>query len=758
MTTTGIDSGYSVRGILAFRLKILLAMTGLAVAPAALAAPAPSLPNLTGIVTDLPTAIALGKALFWDQQAGSNGPACAGCHFHAGADTRLKNQLSPGFNDITKGLNGDSTFGSQYSDTSQILPGQMPSGALAGPNYTLTAADFPLHQPVDETNRNSALRTTTNDRVSSQGMFDQQFLGVLPLGLNDICTKANPTVFNAGSFAARQVEPRNTPSVVNAAFSQRQFWDGRANNMFNGVGVFGMRDIYGDPNKRLIVLDASNNPQLGYLQLQDASLASQAVAPPVSAREMSCNGRSFRDVGRKLLLTVPLLQQTVSKTDSVLGPYASSSGHGLALQYLYATLVKRAFDRKYWAAPGLYDIVGGKLVKSSKGYTQMETNFSMFWGIAIMLYESTLISQQSEYDSLLATGDLIVPSAGNLNLDCEASANVDPLLARGCKIFNRFPPGFGPPPADGVNGAGCALCHGGPVFTEAAKPAGTLFTPFLTPPFPDVNGNLDIRDNGFANIGVQPVFSDQMLGRTDDYGNPLSYARQYKTGVVLDPFLQAAIADGVSVPPVFASVTKLEVDGASKIPGLRNVALTPPYFSWGGYSSLRQVMKVYNRGLSRRDITGAGDFNAHGSACVSGDSSGSGPDGNQPWPVTVSDCNTNTTGVIVPLGLLDCDANGVVTCDVANDDLSAVVRFMTSLTDPRVQCDQAPFDHPSLTVFAGEQATNSHYDGEAVDVSFVLPAVGAAGYASNSGYCIPNAGDLFAPGMQARSGGPKASP
>jgi len=466
-------------------------------------------------------------------------------------------------------------------------------------------------------------------------------------------------------------------------------------------------------------------------------------------------------LGRKLLLTVPLLQQTVSKTDSVLGPYASKGGQGLALQYLYATLVTKAFDRKFWAAPGLYDIVGGQLVKSPKGYTQMETNFSMFWGIAIMLYESTLVSTQSEYDSLLATGQLIVPSAGNVNFDCVVtSPNVDPLLARGCKIFNRFPAFFGgPPPADNVNGAGCALCHGGPMFTEAAKPAGASFAPFLSP-VPDVNFNLDIRDLGFANIGVRPTFSDRMLGGTDDYGNPLSYGRQYKTGVILDPFLQQAVNTAGGVDPLITGgiATKLEVDGASKIPGLRNVALTPPYFSWGGYESLRQVMKVYNRGLNRRDIKAAGSIDAHGSACTSGDSSGSGPDGNQPWPVSTSDCNTNTTGLAVPLGLLDCDANGVVTCDVANDDLSALVRYMKSLTDPRVQCDRAPFDHPSLKVITGEAATDSNNDGKADDLSFVLPAVGAAGYSSDSGYCIPNAGDLFAPGMQSRSGGAKALP
>jgi cytochrome c peroxidase len=45
-------------------------------------------------------AIALGKALFWDQAAGSDGQACASCHFNAGADSRTRNQLNPGFRAI----------------------------------------------------------------------------------------------------------------------------------------------------------------------------------------------------------------------------------------------------------------------------------------------------------------------------------------------------------------------------------------------------------------------------------------------------------------------------------------------------------------------------------------------------------------------------------------------------------------------------------------------------------------------------------
>ena len=54
-------------------------------------------PNLSEFVRDPATALALGKALFWDMQVGSDGiQACASCHFRAGADPQSKNQVSPG--------------------------------------------------------------------------------------------------------------------------------------------------------------------------------------------------------------------------------------------------------------------------------------------------------------------------------------------------------------------------------------------------------------------------------------------------------------------------------------------------------------------------------------------------------------------------------------------------------------------------------------------------------------------------------------
>jgi cytochrome c peroxidase len=737
-------------------------------------------------------AVVLGKALFWDEQVGSHRVACASCHFVAGADTRLRNQLSPGFNDITFGPAGDTTFGSERSDTGTVLPGHMPSGATADSNYTLVAADLPLHRLADESNRNAPIISTTNDRISSQGEYSAHFGFVRPFGLPDACGPADASIFHAGMYPARQVEPRNSPTFHNAAFNFRNFWDQRANNLFNGVGPFGLRDVLGDEpddprnNNRIVVFE-HGHARLTYLQVENDSLASQAMAPPVSAKEMSCDGRTFPDVGRKLLLTFPLLYQHVSSHDSVLGPYAGPLT-GLRFPYTYELLIMMTFEPKYWALPGRYRIVHGHLQADPHGYTQMELNFSMFWGLAVAAYESTTISDRSEFDDLQASGRLVMtpsfaPAGPGIGTCTSPTGDVDPLLLRGCTIFARLNPSpFLPTPPDGIRGGNCFVCHNAPagapapgaqpLLSEGAIQDGQAFSLFLT--VTDENQVNDLRDSGAATIGLRDVVSDLMTGGNDPYGNPLSFARQYwnyldgKPGAVLDPPLARLIAAGGAPARVGGPTTppgtflKLEADGAAKAPTLRNVALTPPYFSWGGYPSLRQVLKTYNRGMNRRDIAGAGSPDAHGSPCTHGDDSGSGPDGNHAWPFSGDDCNTNTTGLIVPLGLSDCDANGSpnAACTahgdtVDTDDLAALSRFLKSLTDRRVQCDQAPFDHPELHVIDGQRPTDFNHDGLADDIIVDFPAVGAGGYAPGSGYCIPNEGDLFAPGMQARSGGPR---
>src|SRR6187455_3240637 len=87
--------------------------------------PVPVPPGLNDFVADADMARALGKALFWDMQVGSDGvQACASCHFRAGADPRSKNQLSPG---LRKSPTPDVSF-----------------TTAGGPNAQLKASDFPL--------------------------------------------------------------------------------------------------------------------------------------------------------------------------------------------------------------------------------------------------------------------------------------------------------------------------------------------------------------------------------------------------------------------------------------------------------------------------------------------------------------------------------------------------------------------------------------------------------------------------------------
>lgn len=464
----------------------LMTFTSVAVAqtPSSLArASRPEPSNLGSFVQDRAATIALGKALFWDMRVGSDAKtACASCHFHAGADPRSKNQLS-------RGPNGTSF-------------------AFGGPNYQLKAGDFPFHQFSDPNNRDSAVIRSLAAVSSSQGVFRENFSSVVPGQAEDNRQVVYDPVFHVGAVNTRQVEPRNTPSVINAVFNLRNFWDGRAQTIFNGVNPWGKRDTGARVYK-----NETTWSLFGWKQ-------------QVRAVEVTLN-------------------------DSSLASRRAANGDGLATAS-YADMVKTAFRSEWWNGSQTVTVGG-------RSYNQMEANFSLFFGLALQMYQATLVSDQTPFDKF-AEG--------------QGSA-LTPQQLTGWGVFQ---------------GKGkCVNCHGGAAFTNASIHR-RLFTDRLNRMVMG-NGGVAVYDEGFYNIGVTPTAQDVGVGGNDPFGNPLSFAGLAKKSILLFNIYEQALLDDLVTP-----FTRIAVQGSFKTPGLRNVELTAPYFHNGGTATLTQVVEFYNRG------------------------------------------------------------------------------------------------------------------------------------------------------------------
>ena len=409
-------------------------------------------PDLTQYVADRQSLIALGKALFWDQQVGSDGrTACASCHFHAGADHRITNEIS----------------------------GPAASPAVNRANTTLSSGDFPFHAFADPTSNTSAVTRNRHEVVGSAGVVARQFVGVSDSDAIDSGAAPAATSFAVGGLQVRQVTARNAPTVINAVFNFRNFWDGRASNIFNGGTPFGTADSHAN-----VLINSGGSLQPELTRLDRSSLASQSVGPPLNGLEMSFSGRAWPDLGRKMLSLFPLGRQSVSPADSVLGTLVVSAS-GLRGDVTYASLIRAAFQPAYWNSPAVLDVNGRTIVAAGDPtrpgeYNQMSYNFGLFFGLAIQAYEATLVSDDTPIDRFLAG-------------DTTALTN---LQQQG---LNEFRGG----------GSQCTQCHQGPelsaagVTTAARAPAG------------------DPRAIGFFRTGVSPIPDDPGAGGVDAFGAPL---------------------------------------------------------------------------------------------------------------------------------------------------------------------------------------------------------------------------------------------
>lgn len=455
-------------------------------------------------VRDREMAVVLGKALFWDMQLGSDGvQACASCHFSAGTDTRVRMSLNPGH------LGGDTQL-EIFRNRHLTTP---PTAADQNPNRDLAASDFPTHRVADQSQPGEPLLNPgnvtrdSNDVVSSMGVRLRRFDDIPVPGTNAFGTANNgvrallPDLGTATTDpipifqGLRRVEPRNTPTMINATFYYNNFWDGRARHDFNGGSVFGASD----PQSHVMVDDNGAIRRTRQL-IRFASIASQMIGPALSDFEMSFAGRSWPKIGKKLLQgngtaaqpnVTPLAGQLVSTSDSVLGPFSNQGGSqcqalgrptatgrpGLCLSY--RELIQQTFFEPLWSntaqhlvgtsavctnigvptdpngatngvvSPAGCDPFDGLVLSVASGpapptdrmrFTQMEANFALFAGLAAQAYTEILISDDTPFDRFLDRNPQAFRAFRSSAIPlCSANGNRQPCLTE-TEGFTRAAP------------------------------------------------------------------------------------------------------------------------------------------------------------------------------------------------------------------------------------------------------------------------------------------------------------------------------
>jgi len=639
-------------------------------------------PNLTNYVKNDAALLRLGKAFFWDvQMSDDQTVACATCHNNAGVDSRIKDQV--GFARTLRNQDGSKrgvpsfVNDPNHSDT----PFQ--------PNGILNPDDFPRNQLNDVRDFASGFSRQTNTIVGSSGIQrdriknngQRSFVPVVEL--DNTGYKMPLAGFESSFVNTRRKAARNAPTVINAVYNYRVLWNGKAANEFNGNTPFG------DNDTRTSVFIELPNGRLEQqrVSIENSATASQSMGSMNNPSEMTTDQRGLgRSNGhnnfmklvrrRRLLTRHPLAKQEVSPTDSVLGSLANTSGKGLTVAN-YKTMIEAAFKNKWWEVTSekialLPGAEGRRSIRNeensgSEEFSQMEANFSLFFGLAISRYEASLISDDTPVDRYL-NGD-------------HTALNDSELI--GFRIAAKE--------------ARCINCHGGPEFTFAS--VTRINSQGLTR-----NRRGDLIDEGFNNIGVTPTLDDLGVG---EQGPAVNGGEAYEVS-------EARKANNLNLD--------LGVDGAFKIPTLRNVALTAPYFHNGSESTLEDVIDFYFRGGNYRREDAA---NGH--------------------PIVGFNVDRTEESLITGLGILsgpkhDTPAGtGLNAVDVNPDglddeDKGHLVDFLKALTDERVVYNRAPFDHPQIRISNGHVTGTNNRNvitkmtrGVAKDESFVLEAVGANG-------------------------------
>ncbi len=262
----------------------------------------------------------------------------------------------------------------------------------------------------------------------------------------------------------RRVEPRNTPTLFLAANNFDNFWDGRARHAFNGGSVFGAADpqshVFVDQGTgtltatRQIIKFASlaslaTGPGLSEFEMSQKGRNWAKIGKKLLQGTLTPSATSV----------TPLANQLVDPTDSILGPLSNQGGSLCAtlgratalnqpgLCTTYQEMVQAAFNPALWqnttwhldgcytdgltalhpnqCAAGSVSIpvlsagavvnsaadpfdgyvlrpaAGAAIATNTNQFTQMEGNFSLFWGLAIHLWGTILVPDNTPFDQFL---------------------------------------------------------------------------------------------------------------------------------------------------------------------------------------------------------------------------------------------------------------------------------------------------------------------------------------------------------------------
>ncbi|AGA24479.1 cytochrome-c peroxidase [Singulisphaera acidiphila] len=473
--------------------------------------------DLNEFIADVDAAEALGKAFFWEMQAGSDfrrqeggafvGTACASCHYRHGADARNGYTTRLPYVAWDK-YRLDPDHGLEYGEHQQpFVVEKKATETIANVNslYSPSKPHLPsVRRPrpgadveEEEAGDQDGPQTPLSLIVGSQGVeplvFKSLIRGNKPSEGNgawlsevatnrlvDGFTKVKPewSMFvanqNDGGKRFRQITTRNSPTIINSGFADRLFHDGRAESTFNGISIFG--DF--DEREVLHVRRTDGSVVPVRVAISHAALASQAVGPIVNEVEMSYLGRSFHHLAGKLLEAPVLGYQTVAADDSHLGPFIEAKLVGMGSTY--RALIQKAFRREWWDgrdANGAEQFVDLGLASVLQGTplpqgTLMEANFSLYWGLSIMLYEASLVSNDSPFDQMMRGNGRGVESLWQAKKETLEPIYLDrlrtthpaptgtaqPRLQSGAEVFQR---GFRL-----FMNRNCVECHSGPLFSE----------------------------------------------------------------------------------------------------------------------------------------------------------------------------------------------------------------------------------------------------------------------------------------------------